>query len=113
MPATIERFSSVPQFRPFLRERLCGTDGRGLKFPLPPSVSVEPGTDMERTGTDGAGVAVSADLFGLERQGPLAVALVHQTTDTWRGVEWTADTTVQAWAAVAREGLPQLPADTD
>ncbi len=34
---------------------------------------------------------------------PLAVLLVHQTADAWRGVEWTADTTVQAWAAVARE----------
>jgi len=44
---------------------------------------------------------------------PLAVLLVHQTADAWRGVEWTADTTVQAWAAVAREGLPHLPAGTD
>jgi hypothetical protein len=44
---------------------------------------------------------------------PLAVLLAHQTADAWRRVEWTADTTVQAWAAVAREGLPQLPADTD
>lgn len=51
MPTTNEWFSSVPQFRPFLREKLCGTDGRGLKFPLPPSVSV----DLERTGTDGNG----------------------------------------------------------
>ena len=55
MPATNERFPSVPQFRPFLREKLCGTDGRGLKFPLPPSVSVEARTDRERTGTDGNG----------------------------------------------------------
>lgn len=55
MPATNERFSSVPQFRPFLREKLCGTDGRGLKFPLPSSVSGEAGTDRERTGTDGNG----------------------------------------------------------
>ena len=52
MPAPNERFPSVPQFRPFLREKLCGTDGRGLKFPLPASVSEEPGTDTERTGTD-------------------------------------------------------------
>jgi hypothetical protein len=34
---------------------------------------------------------------------PLAVLLVHQTADYWRAVEWTADSTVQAWAAVARE----------
>ncbi len=34
---------------------------------------------------------------------PLAVCLVQQHADAWRGVEWTADTTVQAWAAVARE----------
>ena len=29
----------------------------------------------------------------------------HRRTegDYWRGIEWTADTTVQAWAAVARE----------
>jgi hypothetical protein len=34
---------------------------------------------------------------------PLAVLLVHQTTDYWRAIEWTANTTVQAWAAVARD----------
>lgn len=45
MQAPNERFPSVPQFRPFLREKLCGTDGMGLKFPIPSSVSVEPGTD--------------------------------------------------------------------
>ena len=28
---------------------------------------------------------------------------VQQRADYWRGIEWTADTTVQAWAAVARE----------
>lgn len=75
MPATNERFPSVPQFRPFLKEKLCGTDGRGLKFPLPPCVSVEPGTNTERTGTDGngrAGFAVTADPFALELQ-PLEV----------------------------------------
>jgi hypothetical protein len=55
MPASNERFPSVPQIRPFLREKLCGTDGRGLKFPLPPSVPGEPGTNTERTGTDGNG----------------------------------------------------------
>jgi hypothetical protein len=42
-------FSSVPQFRPYLRERLCGTDGRGLKFPLPSFVSGEADTDTIRT----------------------------------------------------------------
>lgn len=57
MPATIERFPSVPQFRPFLKKILCGTDGRGLKYPLPPSVSEEAGTNTERTGTDGNGRA--------------------------------------------------------
>ena len=34
---------------------------------------------------------------------PLAVLMVSQRADYWRGVEWTADTTVQAWASVARE----------
>lgn len=55
MQAPNERFPSVPQFRPFLREKLCGTDGMGLKFPFPPSVSEEARTDTERTGTDGNG----------------------------------------------------------
>lgn len=34
---------------------------------------------------------------------PLAVLLGSQRADYWRGIEWTATTTVQAWAAVARE----------
>lgn len=34
---------------------------------------------------------------------PLAVCLTHQRADYWRGVEWTADTSVAAWAAVARD----------
>lgn len=36
---------------------------------------------------------------------PLAVLLTHQSADYWRGVEWTADTSVQSWAAVAREAV--------
>lgn len=36
---------------------------------------------------------------------PLAVLLVGQRADYWRGIDWTADTTVQAWAAVAREHI--------
>lgn len=50
---TSRRFPSVPQFRPFLKEKLCGTDGRALKLPLPPSVPGQGGTDgngRERTG---------------------------------------------------------------
>jgi Holliday junction resolvase len=34
---------------------------------------------------------------------PLVVVLTQQQRDMWQGVEWTADTTVQAWAAVARD----------
>jgi Holliday junction resolvase len=34
---------------------------------------------------------------------PLACLMTHQTAEMWAGVEWTADTTVAAWAAVARE----------
>ncbi len=34
---------------------------------------------------------------------PLVVLLGLQRADYWRGVEWTATTTVEAWAAVARE----------
>ena len=42
---------------------------------------------------------------------PLAALLVHQHADCWRGVDWTADTTVQAWAAVAREPITLKAAD--
>lgn len=34
---------------------------------------------------------------------PLAVWLVHERADYWTGFDWTADTSVQARAAVARE----------
>lgn len=34
---------------------------------------------------------------------PLAVLLTHQSADYWQGVEWTCDSSIQAWAAVARE----------
>ena len=36
---------------------------------------------------------------------PLATTLVQQPADCWRGYRWTADTTVEAWAAVARDRL--------
>lgn len=38
---------------------------------------------------------------------PLAVCLVQQQRDYWRGVEWTADTSIEAWAAVARDATPE------
>ena len=69
MQATNDRIPSVPQFRPFLREKLCGTDGRGLKFPLPPTVPVELGTDRERTGTDGNGRTGNGCRPGAEKHG--------------------------------------------
>lgn len=34
---------------------------------------------------------------------PLSVVLTQQRAEYWQGVEWTAETTVEAWAAVARE----------
>ncbi|MFT3818321.1 MAG: hypothetical protein QM750_11930 [Rubrivivax sp.] len=34
---------------------------------------------------------------------PLAALLVQQRADYWRAYEWAADTSVEAWAAVARE----------
>ncbi len=42
---------------------------------------------------------------------PLALVLVEQRADYWRGFDWTADTTICAWAAVARElgGAPVRP----
>lgn len=42
---------------------------------------------------------------------PLAVCLVQQHADYWSGVEWTADTTVQAWATVARDLAPSARID--
>ena len=38
---------------------------------------------------------------------PLAITLAQQRADHWQGIEWTADTSVQAWAAAARDGLAQ------
>lgn len=38
---------------------------------------------------------------------PLAITLAQQRADYWQGIEWTADTSVQAWAAAARDGLAQ------
>lgn len=57
MRATNERFPSVPQSVRILRKRTCGTDGMGLKFPIPPYVSGEVNTDTIRTDTDGYGRA--------------------------------------------------------
>jgi hypothetical protein len=34
---------------------------------------------------------------------PVAIALVQQRADFWRRYEWTADTTIESWAAAARE----------
>lgn len=34
---------------------------------------------------------------------PLATLLTGQRAEYWSGVEWTANTTVQAWAAAARD----------
>lgn len=34
---------------------------------------------------------------------PLAVLLVHQSAEYWSGIEWTATTSIAAWAAVARD----------
>lgn len=42
---------------------------------------------------------------------PLAACLVQQRADYWRGYNWTADTSVEAWAAVARDQLRATPAD--
>lgn len=34
---------------------------------------------------------------------PLSVTLTQQRPDYWRGFEWTVNTSIEAWAAVARE----------
>ena len=54
------------------------------------------------------GDAVPVLFFRLDRDAwravwPLAVALTQQQADEWRICEWTAEATVEAWAAVARE----------
>ena len=40
---------------------------------------------------------------------PLAVTLMQQHSDYWRGYEWTADTAVAAWAAAARDRQSACP----
>lgn len=40
---------------------------------------------------------------------PLAVLLVEQRADYWRDIAWAAETTVEAWAATARELARQRP----
>lgn len=42
---------------------------------------------------------------------PVAVLLVLQRAVWWRDYEWTADTTVQAWASAARDALPGRTAE--
>jgi len=34
---------------------------------------------------------------------PAAISLTHQRADYWHGYEWTCETSIQCWAAVARE----------
>lgn len=56
-----------------------------------------------------AGESIPALLYKIPRRGwrvrwPLAALLTDQRGEAmWRGIEWTADTTVEAWAAVVRE----------
>lgn len=39
---------------------------------------------------------------------PLAVSLTMQRAAMWTGYEWTAESSIEAWAAVYRELLPTL-----
>lgn len=55
-----------------------------------------------------AGDALPVLLYRLDRGEwravwPVAVHLAQQSGEMWRGYEWTCDTSLQAWAAVARE----------
>lgn len=36
---------------------------------------------------------------------PLAALLVQQRAEQWQGYQWTADTSVAAWAAAARDAM--------
>ena len=42
---------------------------------------------------------------------PVARLLIEQQAEMWTGYEWTADTSVDAWAAVARDGAMAPPRD--
>jgi hypothetical protein len=41
---------------------------------------------------------------------PVATLLRLQTGEMWHGLEWSVESTVEAWAAVARDLLPTPPA---
>ena len=42
---------------------------------------------------------------------PLSVALVQQRAEYWSAYDWTADTTVEAWAAAARNAMSTASTD--
>ncbi len=71
--------------------------------------SVAQATQVAASANDGkSNDCIPLLLYRLDRQGwramwPLAVLLVDQRADYWTGAEYAADTTVEAWAAVARE----------
>ena len=65
-----------------------------------------------------AGHALPVLFYRLDRDSwravwPLATLLTVQRADCWRGYPWTADTSVEAWAAVARETLSTGPTFSD
>ena len=44
---------------------------------------------------------------------PLAITLIEQRAEYWHGYEWTAETSIEAWAAAAREDGTQRLVLTD
>jgi hypothetical protein len=94
MPTLSEQIPSVPQFRPYLREKLCGTDGRGLKSPRPRTYPGEVGTnEYGRSGRIRTGIGRGVSNLCGPRQQVTAPSPVwtkkppfgfHQMSGEWR-----------------------------
>lgn len=65
---------------------------------------------VEQAGTDRPVLFYRADRDSWRAVWPLAVSLALQQAEPWPGYEWTAEGSVQAWAAVAR-GLAAEPTE--
>lgn len=63
-----------------------------------------------RQAVEQAGDSLPALFYKVPRRGwrvrwPLSAVLVVQRADDWLALDWTADTSPAAWAAVVREGI--------
>jgi len=67
----------------------------------------------QRTGDDRPAVFYKVPRRGWRVLWPIAALLRVPGADTWTGIEWTCDTTPEAWAAVARELAAELDAPSE